>query len=202
MEVENGEPVASSSRSSIVNVPTLDSFYDNNPQPSFDYASVKGHDPVICIDNGELGFLILCNVSKLLLRRVAKQSGSLNWRAGFSTMPKPYIDRPSNVSKFKDRKNGRTITLIGKDTLIDANSRSNSRSMFDGDLLIAGDVLVSPTATRVMTTEKKESALDYTFIKLGIDTGRVEHPIVMTERLANPLLTRASEFLGENQTKG
>jgi actin-related protein 5 len=40
----------------------------------------------------------------------------------------------------------------------------------------------------------QECALDYTFINLGIESGRIEQPIVMTERLANPLFTRASEL--------
>lgn len=31
-----------------------------------------------------------------------------------------------------------------------------------------------------------------TFLMLGIDTDRIENPIVMTERLANPLYTRGS----------
>lgn len=42
----------------------------------------------------------------------------------------------------------------------------------------------------------QECALDYTFLKLGIDGTRIEQPIVMTERLANPLFTRASESAG------
>jgi actin-related protein 5 len=32
--------------------------------------------------------------------------------------------------------------LFGRDIEADANSRSNGRSMFDGDLLVHGDVLV------------------------------------------------------------
>lgn len=41
----------------------------------------------------------------------------------------------------------------------------------------------------------KECALDYTFLTLGIDSDRIEQPIVMTERLTNPLFTRACEFV-------
>ena len=39
----------------------------------------------------------------------------------------------------------------------------------------------------------KECALDYTFLTLGFDGSSVDTPVVMTERLANPLFTRASE---------
>jgi len=31
-------------------------------------------------------------------------------------------------------------------------------------------------------------------MNLGIDTDRIHHPVVMTEKLANPLYTRASEL--------
>lgn len=47
------------------------------------------------------------------------------------------------VSRYKERKFGKNILLFGGDTDADANSRSNARSMFDGDLLIQGDMLVS-----------------------------------------------------------
>lgn len=40
----------------------------------------------------------------------------------------------------------------------------------------------------------QEAALDFSFLTLGIDTSTIEHPIVMTERLANPLFTRASAY--------
>lgn len=33
--------------------------------------------------------------------------------------------------------------------------------------------------------------LDYTFIKLGIDTDRVDHPLLMTEALCNPEYCRS-----------
>lgn len=36
--------------------------------------------------------------------------------------------------------------------------------------------------------------LDFVFTKLGIDTDRIDHPIVMTEALCNPHYTRGREF--------
>ncbi|WOO86060.1 Actin-like protein arp5 [Vanrija pseudolonga] len=136
--------------------------FSGEPQPVFDYHSLDGKDPVICIDNG-----------------------SHAWRAGFSTMDTPYIDRPNIVSRYRDRKLLRNTLLFGNDVEVDANSRSNGRCMFDGDMLIHGDLM--------------ESALDYTFLTLGIDSSSIEQPIVMTERLANPIFTRAmtSEILFE-----
>ncbi|WVR03473.1 hypothetical protein IAU60_000464 [Kwoniella sp. DSM 27419] len=147
-------------RTNIVYIP--EGGHDAQPQPVYDHGSLAGTDPVICIDNG-----------------------AQTWRAGYSHMSTPYIDRPNLIARYKDRKQAKNILLFGRDTEVDANSRSNARQMFDGDLLIHADML--------------ECALDYTFCTLGIDTSTVEHPVVMTERLANPLFSRAmtSELLFE-----
>ena len=71
------------------------------------------------------------------------QSGSYSWRAGFSTMNEPYVDRLNLVSRYKERKYGKNIMLFGRDAEADANARSNIRQMFDGDLLLHVDMLVS-----------------------------------------------------------
>jgi len=41
-----------------------------------------------------------------------------------------------------------------------------------------------------MLTVLQESALDYVFIRLGLDTQTVEHPVIMTERICAPLHSR------------
>ncbi|WVN87297.1 uncharacterized protein L203_102475 [Cryptococcus depauperatus CBS 7841] len=144
----------------VINIP--ETRFETQPQAVYDYHSLDGQEPTICIDNG-----------------------SSSWRAGFNTNSLPHIDRLNVVSRYKERKFGKGVLLFGSDVEADANSRANARSMYDGDLLIQGDLL--------------ECALDFTFCKLGIDTVRVEHPIIMTERLANPLFSRAmtSELLFE-----
>jgi hypothetical protein len=58
-------------------------------------------------------------------------------------MAEPYVDRTNQVSKFREKKIGKHIMLFGKDTEVDTTARSSARPMFDGDLLIQGDVLVS-----------------------------------------------------------
>lgn len=58
-------------------------------------------------------------------------------------MDTPYIDRPNVVAKYKERKHQRNVLLFGRDVEADANSRSSGRSMFDGEMLVHGDVLVS-----------------------------------------------------------
>lgn len=42
--------------------------------------------------------------------------------------------------------------------------------------------------------------LDYTFMKLGIDTDRIDHPMLMTETLCNPEYSRSRTY-GETLTK-
>lgn len=75
--------------------------------------------------------------------RSADGTGSHSWRAGFSTMSKPYIDNPNVIARYRERKIGKNMLLFGNYVDADANSRSNTRNMFDGDLLIHGDLLVS-----------------------------------------------------------
>jgi actin-related protein 5 len=60
-------------------------------------------------------------------------------------MSDPYIDRPNMVSRYKEKKFGRQYMLFGKDGDVDAMSRSSQKAMFEGDLLIQADILVSLT---------------------------------------------------------
>lgn len=57
-------------------------------------------------------------------------------------MESPYIVRPNVVARYRERKLGRNTLLFGNDIEVDANSRSNGRTMFDGDILVHGDLLV------------------------------------------------------------
>ncbi|KZT58468.1 actin-like ATPase domain-containing protein [Calocera cornea HHB12733] len=112
-------------------------------------------------------------------------NGATNFRAGFGKDEDPYIVVDSLFSKYRDRKTNTPVLLFGNELVDDATTRSNSKTSWDGD------VLVSP--------EGMETALDWTFIKLGIDDDKVDHPIVMTERMTTPLASRAfvSELLFE-----
>jgi hypothetical protein len=57
-------------------------------------------------------------------------------------MKTPYIDRPNVISRYKDKRYARQFMLFGKDCDVDAASRSNGRFMYDGDMLLQGDLLV------------------------------------------------------------
>ena len=77
------------------------------------------------------------------MREALTMVGSHSWRAGFSTMSTPYVDSPNVIARYRERKIGKNMLLFGNYVDADANSRSNTRNMFDGDLLIHGDLLVS-----------------------------------------------------------
>ncbi|CAG8761862.1 26539_t:CDS:10, partial [Dentiscutata erythropus] len=83
------------------------------------------------------------------------------------------------------RKLNQSILLVGNDVYTDATAKTNAKSAFDGNV--------------VYNFETMESVLDYIFIKLGIDTDRVNHPILMTEPVCNPSHSRKlmSELLFE-----
>jgi actin-related protein 5 len=88
---------------------------------------------------------------------------------------------PPWVSKYRDRKAGRTYLLAGHDAFSDTNARSQARHAFDANIVANWDVI--------------ETLLDYCFLKLGIDEeGTIGHPVVMTEALCNPNYCRKSTF--------
>ena len=57
-------------------------------------------------------------------------------------MSEPYIDRPNSIARYKDKKSGRQVMLMGNDVEADSASKTNIRQMFDGDLLVHQDLLV------------------------------------------------------------
>ncbi|KAI0820631.1 actin-like protein Arp5p [Trametes gibbosa] len=111
-------------------------------------------------------------------------NGSTNLRFGFCTSQEPRIGT-NMIAKYKERKTNKPLLLFGEGIDIEGGARSQARTPWEGDVLLNFDAL--------------ENALDYAFIQLGIDTPTVDHPILMTERLASPLHSRAltSELMFE-----
>ncbi|KAL2755175.1 hypothetical protein ACRALDRAFT_1043844 [Sodiomyces alcalophilus JCM 7366] len=102
-------------------------------------------------------------------------NGSFNVRAGWSFEDNPRLSIPPIMSKFRDRKAGKTYSFAGNDCYADANSRSHIRNAFE-------------QGSGVLTNwDAMEHVLDYIFIKLGFNDvdGSVDWPIVMTEAVAN-----------------
>ncbi|KAH9064981.1 chromatin remodeling complex subunit [Lactarius vividus] len=111
-------------------------------------------------------------------------NGSSSLRFGFATSTTPQI-APNIVSKYKERKAGKQLLLFGDAVDAESGARSQAKTPWEGDVLLNFDAL--------------EHALDYALIRLGVDTPTVDHPVVMTERLASPLHSRAltSELMFE-----
>ncbi|KAI9436991.1 chromatin remodeling complex subunit [Lactarius indigo] len=111
-------------------------------------------------------------------------NGSNSLRFGFATLTTPQV-APNIVSKYKERKAGKQLLLFGDAVDAESGARSQAKTPWEGDVLLNFDAL--------------EHALDYALIRLGVDTPTVDHPVIMTERLASPLHSRAltSELMFE-----
>ncbi|KAI0757685.1 actin-like ATPase domain-containing protein [Daedaleopsis nitida] len=111
-------------------------------------------------------------------------NGSTHLRFGFCTSDSPRTGI-NMVAKYKERRTNKPLLLFGEGIDIEGGARSQAKTPWEGDVLLNFDAL--------------ENALDYAFIHLGIDTPTVDHPILMTERLASPLHSRAltSELMFE-----
>ncbi|KAJ9142839.1 Actin-like ATPase domain-containing protein [Coniochaeta hoffmannii] len=103
-------------------------------------------------------------------------NGSSTVRAGWSFESAPRVQIPPIMSKFRDRKLGKTFSFAGSDCYVDATSRGHIRNAFE-----AGTGVVS-------NWDVMEHVLDHTFMKLGLNgsaEGAVDMPVVMTEAVAN-----------------
>ena len=102
-------------------------------------------------------------------------NGSSATRAGWSFEEKPRFNIPPVMSRYRDRKLGKTFAFAGSDAYADTTSRGHMRNAFE-----AGTGIVA-------NWDVMESVLDYLFLKMGVDgkNGGVGVPVVMTEAVAN-----------------
>ncbi|KAI9009163.1 putative chromatin remodeling complex subunit [Hyaloraphidium curvatum] len=122
-------------------------------------------------------------------------NGCWELRAGWATdaagsaAEAPRLQFPNVIAKFRDRRTGRTVLHAGHDALsplADPSARLSLRTAFEGNIVTNVDVL--------------ETVLDYSLTKLGVSgESRVDHPVVMTEPVANLSYSRkvVSELLFE-----
>ncbi|KAL2153184.1 hypothetical protein VTH82DRAFT_4339 [Thermothelomyces myriococcoides] len=98
-------------------------------------------------------------------------NGSSTVRAGWSFETKPRLAIPPIMSKYRDRKAGKTFSFAGYDCYADTAARGHIRHAFE-----AGTGIVS-------NWDVMEHVLDHVFIKLGMNgvEGGIDMPIVMTE---------------------
>ncbi|GAA5859405.1 hypothetical protein JCM1840_004599 [Sporobolomyces johnsonii] len=113
-------------------------------------------------------------------------NGATTLRAGFSSADSPAIQIDNINAKYRDRKSNRAVMLSGGEVYVDATSRSNVRSPFEGDVVCNFDVM--------------ENILDYVLLKMGVTTETLRTPVVMTETLCNPSYSRSlmTELLFES----
>ncbi|KAJ4485396.1 chromatin remodeling complex subunit [Lentinula aciculospora] len=111
-------------------------------------------------------------------------NGSTNLRWGFSSFSEPQYG-PNIVTKYRERKTNYPLMLFGDAVEVESVAKSQAKTPWEGDVLFNFDAL--------------ENALDYAFVQLGIDTPKVDHPVLMTERLCSPVHSRAltSELMFE-----
>ncbi|KAG6331984.1 hypothetical protein ID866_7104 [Astraeus odoratus] len=111
-------------------------------------------------------------------------NGASYFRFGFASATAPHV-APNVVARYKERKYNQLLLLFGDGVEAESGAKAQARTPWEGDVLLNFDAL--------------ENALDCAFITLGIDTDTVEHPVLMTERLASPLHSRAltSELMFE-----
>ncbi|KAG6831647.1 hypothetical protein H0H92_008724 [Tricholoma furcatifolium] len=111
-------------------------------------------------------------------------NGSTSFRWGFATSSTPSTG-PNVIAKYKERKTNKPLLLFGDGVDLDSGAKAQAKYAWEGDVLLNFDAL--------------ENALDYAFVNLGIDTPTVNHPVLMTERLASPLHSRSltSELMFE-----
>jgi actin-related protein 5 len=88
------------------------------------------------------------------------------------------------MSKFRDRKAGKTFSFAGNDCYVDAMSRGHIRNAFE-------------QGTNIITNwDTMEHVLDYIFLKLGLNgiEGGIDKPVVLTEAVANFSYVRKSSL--------
>ncbi|KAI9205857.1 uncharacterized protein BJ171DRAFT_499916 [Polychytrium aggregatum] len=115
---------------------------------------------------------------------IVVDAGSHSLRAGWADQKLPPLIFDNIVAKHKDKKGTHHRILVGNNVHL-AGLTGAAKSAFDGGVLVNSDLM--------------EHTLDYIFLRLGIDTDRVHHPVLMTEPVCNPLHSRklSSELLFE-----
>ncbi|KAF8323091.1 actin-like ATPase domain-containing protein [Clavulina sp. PMI_390] len=111
-------------------------------------------------------------------------NGATDFRYGWATSRFPYTGLNA-MAKYRERRTNTPVLLFGDPAEADAASKLAMKTTWEGDILANPEAL--------------EAGFDLAFIHLGINSESVDHPIIMTERLATPITSRAltSELLFE-----
>ncbi|CAK9437181.1 uncharacterized protein LODBEIA_P15700 [Lodderomyces beijingensis] len=113
---------------------------------------------------------------------IAIDLGTSTWRVGLTNSPEPNNVFPGVISRHRDRKAMKTLTIIGNDVYSDPALKSTTKTPYDGPLITNWDYI--------------EFMLDYSFEHLGVtsDNGRLNNPIIMTEPITCTFNQRKSMY--------
>lgn len=116
---------------------------------------------------------------------IAIDFGSDSVKIGMTNSKNPNNVFPNLISKYRDRKQNITLTLVGNDIFREAEFyptlRSGAKSPFD--------------SLMITNWESVESILDYSLEHLGItSSGYVNNPVIMTEPVAASLNHRKGMY--------
>lgn len=113
---------------------------------------------------------------------IAIDLGTSTWRVGLTNSPEPNNVFPGLISRYRDRKALKTLTIVGNDVYSDPVLRSTIKTPFDGPLITNWDYI--------------EFMLDYSFEHLGVtsDNGKLNNPIIMTEPITCTYYQRKSMY--------
>ncbi|KAI5969691.1 ARP5 [Candida margitis] len=113
---------------------------------------------------------------------IAIDLGTSTWRVGLTNSTEPNNVFPAVISRHRDRKLSKTLTIIGNDVYSDSALKSTTKTPYDGPLITNWDYI--------------ESMLDYSFEHLSVQStnGKVNNPIIMTEPLTCPYNQRKTMY--------
>ncbi|CAH2350435.1 actin-related protein 5 [[Candida] railenensis] len=113
---------------------------------------------------------------------IALDLGSSSFKIGLTNSTSPNNVFPTLISRFRDRKANKSLTIIGNDIYRDSSIKSSTKSPFDGPLITNWDYV--------------EDILDYSFEHLSVTSsnGKVNNPIIMTEPPCVPFSQRKNYY--------
>lgn len=113
---------------------------------------------------------------------IALDMGTSSWKVGVTNSSEPNNVFPSIVSKYRDRKAAKTLTIVGNECFLDASVKQAAKNPYDGQFVTNWDYV--------------ETLLDYSFEHLSVtsNNGKVNNPIILTESVCNPLSQRKQMY--------
>ncbi|KAL0918074.1 hypothetical protein M5K25_010062 [Dendrobium thyrsiflorum] len=108
-------------------------------------------------------------------------NGGFNFRIGWAGESDPRITFRNLVYRPRHKATGETVTIVGDHDPVLLKyfdcTRSSYRSAFDSNVVYQFEIM--------------EYVLDYGFDRLGVEDSQVDHPILMTECICNPISSRS-----------